>query len=316
MRDALSILDQLSKISEEINIDVLKQNYGTITDDDIEELYVSILHNNLDNLLTKLSDIKKCGIDIKLLLDKMIEYFLNKAIVLKQKNVSNNAFKQLKKIINSLNDLLGKLNSNSNGFLMLELELVSFINDDEVNLSSRDINQIISREIISKDTKVDVNKMLTSNDSSYYKVTKEFIDTRINNTLVAASKENKLAFIELWKEFYACLDNNDLKEFKTIVKNSIPQIVSNDYALLVTKSESTKIIGNKKLHELEIQLKKFLNKEYKFLFLNEQEWKKFLSTYDKDKKYELIDETIYINKDDNSCQLAESIFGSNNVNME
>ena len=52
------------------------------------------------------------------------------------------------------------------------------------------------------------------------------------------------------------------------------------------------------------------------MFLNEQEWKVFLSTYDKDKKYELIDETIYINKDDNSCQLAESIFGSNNVNME
>ena len=59
MRDALSILDQLSKISEEINIDVLKQNYGTITNDDIEELYVAILHNNLDDLLTKLSDIKK-----------------------------------------------------------------------------------------------------------------------------------------------------------------------------------------------------------------------------------------------------------------
>lgn len=316
MRDALSILDQLSKISEEINIDVLKQNYGTITNDDIEKLYVAILHNNLDDLLTKLSDIKKCGIDIKLLLDKMIEYFLNKAIALKQKNVSNTAFKQLKKIINSLNDLLGKLNSNSNGFLMLELELVSFINDDEVNLSSRDINQIISREIISKDTKVDVNEMLTASDSSYYKVTKEFIDTRINNTLVSASKENKLSFIESWKEFYTYLDNNDLKEFKTIVKNSIPQIVSNDYALLVTKSESTKIIGNKKLHELEIQFKKVLNKEYKFLFLNEQEWKNFLSTYDKDKKYELIDETIYINKDDNSCQLAESIFGSNNVNME
>ena len=222
----------------------------------------------------------------------------------------------MKKIINSLNDLLGKLNSNSNGFLMLELELVSFINDDEVNLSSRDINQIISREIISKDTKVDVNEMLTASDSSYYKVTKEFIDTRINNTLVSASKENKLSFIESWKEFYTYLDNNDLKEFKTIVKNSIPQIVSNDYALLVTKSESTKIIGNKKLHELEIQFKKVLNKEYKFLFLNEQEWKNFLSTYDKDKKYELIDETIYINKYDNSCQLSESIFGSNIVNME
>ena len=316
MRDALSILDQLSKISDEITIDIIKENYGTITDEDIEKIYVSILHNDLDSLLIKLNEIKMSGIDIKLLLDKMIEYFLNKAISFKQKGVSNNAFKQLRKIINSLNELLGKINSNSNGFLMLELELISFINDDEVNLSSRDINQIISREIISKDMKVDVNNMLTSNDSGYYKVDKEFIDVRTNNVLVNASKENKIAFIELWKNFYNYLENNDEKEFINIVKNSVPQIVSDSYALLVTKSESSKLIGNKKLHELEILFKKVTDKEYKFIFLNEQEWKKFLTTYDKEKKYEIIDESGFINKDDNSCQLAESIFGTNNVNME
>ena len=316
MRDALSILDQLSKISENITIDVLKQNYGTVTDEDIEKIYVSILHNDMDELLKELNDIKKCGIDIKLLIDKMVEYFLNKAIALKQKNVSNNAFKQLKKIIASLNDLLGKLNYNSNGFLMLELELISFINDDEVNLSSRDINQIISREIISKDTKVDVNEMLTSKENSYYKIVKEFIDIRINNTLVNASKEYKLSFINLWKEFFDYLEKYEMREFKNIVKNSIPQIVSDKYALLVTKSESSKIIGNRKLHELEIQFKTALDKEYYFLFLNETEWKEFLSKYNKDKKYEIMDESEYINKDDNSCHLAESIFGSNNVNME
>ena len=316
MRDALSILDQLSKISDEITIDIIKENYGTITDADIEKIYVSILHNDLDNLLLKLNEIKMSGIDIKLLLDKMIEYFLNKAISFKQKGASNNAFKQLRKIINSLNELLGKINSNSNGFLMLELELISFINDDEINLSSRDINQIISREIISKDIKVDVNNMLTSNDSGYYKVDKEFIDVRTNNVLVNASKENKIAFIELWKNFYNYLENNDEKEFRNIVKNSVPQIVSDFYALLVTKSESSKLIGNKKLHDLEILFKKVTDKEYKFIFLNEQEWKKFLTTYDKEKKYEIIDESEFINKDDNSCQLAESIFGTNNVNME
>ena len=37
--------------------------------------------------------------------------------------------------------------------------------------------------------------------------------------------------------------------------------------LLVTKSESTKIIGNKKLHELEIQFKKgFKTKNINFYF--------------------------------------------------
>lgn len=316
MRDALSILDQLSKISDAITIDIIKDNYGTVTDNELESIYVSILHNDLKALLENLSKIKKSGIDIKLLLDKMVEYFINKAISLKQKNVSNNAFKQLKKMITSLNELLGKLNSNSNGFLMLELELISFINDDETNLSSRDINQIISREIISKDTKVDVNKMLKTNENTYYNIKKEFIDVRINNTLVKASKENKINFMEQWKQFYNELETKNLKEFVNIVKNSLPQIVSDQYALLVTKSESTKLIGNSKLRDLELQFKNILNREYKFIILHTSEWNDFLKEYDKEKEYNLIDETKYINADDNSCHLAESIFGTKNVNVE
>lgn len=316
MRDALSILDQLSKISDAITIDIIKDNYGTVTDNELESIYVSILHNDLKALLENLSKIKKSGIDIKLLLDKMVEYFINKAISLKQKNVSNNAFKQLKKMITSLNELLGKLNSNSNGFLMLELELISFINDDETNLSSRDINQIISREIISKDTKVDVNKMLKNNENTYYNIKKEFIDVRINNTLVKASKENKINFMKQWKQFYNELEKKDLKEFVNIVKNSLPQIVSDQYALLVTKSESTKLIGNSKLRDLELQFKNILNREYKFIILHTSEWNDFLKEYDKEKEYNLIDETKYINADDNSCHLAESIFGTKNVNVE
>lgn len=316
MRDALSILDQLSKISDEINIEVIKENYGTVTNEELEELYISILHNDLNNLLEILNKIKKSGIDIKLLLDKLIEYLINKAINLKQKNVSNAAFKQLKRMITSLNELLGKLNTNSNGFLMLELDLISFINDDETNLSSRDINKIISREIILKDTKVDVNEMLSVKENTYYNVSKEFVDVRINNALVNASKELKIKFMDLWKKCYTYLEEKNMKEYKNVVKNSIPQIVSENYALLVTKSESTKVIGNRKLHDLEIQFNKITDKDYKFIFLHTDEWNEFLKKYDKAKKYELIDETKYINVDDNSCHLAESIFGEKNINVE
>lgn len=316
MRDALSILDQLSKMCEKITVEVIKENYGTITDEEIDNIYISILHNNLDDLLNNLSNVKKSGIDIKLLLDKMIEFFINKAILLKQKNVSNNAFKQLKKIINSLNELLGKLNNNSNGFLMLELELISLINDEEINLSNRDINQIISREIISSTSKVDVNDMLNNDESSYYKISEEFLNIRINNTLVNASKDCKVKFLEKWKEFYKKLETEDVKEFKIVIKNSIPQIVSPNYGLLVTKSESSKVIGNKKLRDIEMKYKSYFNEDYNFIFLNESDWKKFLSSYDKDRMCEIQDEEKFINKDDNSCHLAESIFGSANVNIE
>ncbi|MDE5631182.1 MAG: DNA polymerase III subunit gamma/tau, partial [Bacilli bacterium] len=160
MRDALSILDQLSKVADKITLEVLKSNYGTVTGDDIDTLYKSILKNNLDDLVSIIARIKESGIDIKVLIDKMLDNFIEKAVKMKRDNVSNNAFKQLKKLIDSLNSLLNKINYNSNGYLLLELELISFINDDENQISNRDINQIISREIISSDEKIDVNQMI------------------------------------------------------------------------------------------------------------------------------------------------------------
>ncbi|HOB25626.1 MAG TPA: DNA polymerase III subunit gamma/tau, partial [Bacilli bacterium] len=36
MRDALSVLDQLSKAADVVTVDILKQNYGTVTDYDID----------------------------------------------------------------------------------------------------------------------------------------------------------------------------------------------------------------------------------------------------------------------------------------
>ena len=34
---------------------------------------------------------------------------------------------------------------------------------------------------------------------------------------------------------------------------------------------------------------------YKFIFISDDDWKKFMESYDKTKKYDIIDETEYIN---------------------
>lgn len=316
MRDALSILDQLSKVSDEINIEVVKNNYGTVTSEDIDILYSAILKNDIDLLVSTLSLIKESGIDIKVLIDKLLDNFIDKAVSMKKKNVSTNAFKQLKKLIDSLNTLLNKINANSNGYLLLELELISFINDEDNQISNREINQIISREIINVDTKIDVNKMLDNgNSNQIYKICNEFVDLRINNTFVGCSKEDKAQVLELWKKFSTFIQKENIIELINIVKNSMPQVASQSYILLLAKSESNKIVGNSKLFDIECKFNNEYNSNYKMIFISKSDWDNFMKSYDKNKVYELLDESEYINDDQNSIKLAENIFGNEKIEI-
>ena len=306
MRDALSILDQLSKASDKIDIDVIKNNYGTVTVDEINELYNNILHNDIDTLVNSLKNIKLTGIDIKILINKMLDCYIDKAVDMKKRNLSTQAFNQIKKLIESLNDISGKLNYSSNGFLMLELELISFINDDETKLSSREISQIISREIIDDECQVDVNQYIDKN--THYNMCEEFINIRINNSFVNASKDYKQTCHDLWIKFMDEINNMKLKEFNLLVGKTMVQVASDNNILLVSKSESVKLVGNNKLYEIENKFNEINNTKYKLIFITEKDWKDLLSNFDKDKVYKIMKEDKYVNETADTVSLAESLF--------
>ncbi len=308
MRDALSILDQLSKASDKIDIDVIKNNYGTVTIDEIMELYNNILHNDIDLLVNNLNNIKLTGIDIKILINKMLDCYVEKAVDMKKRNLSSTAFNQIKKLIETLNEISGKLNYSSNGFLMLELELISFINDDETKLSSREITQIISREIIENECQIDVNDYINSNENAHYNICDEFINIRINNAFVGASKEFKMDAHNKWNNFLREIEKQSIKEFNSLIGKTIIQVASEKNMIVVCKNETTKLIGNSKLFEIENKFNDITNSKYNFIFITEKQWKDLLSNFDKDKKYKIMKEDKYVNDSADTVSLAESLF--------
>ena len=312
MRDALSILDQLSKVSDEINMDILKQNYGTVTDEDINQIYIDILHNDLDLLIEHLNNVKETGVDIKLFINKMIENFINKAVDMKKKNVSNASFNHIKEIIKILNELLININSITNGYLLLQLNLLSFINSDDNQMSTREIEQIISSEIISSSSKVELDNMINEN-KAYYDICEKFIDIRINNAFTGASKELKKEFLDKWNDFIKQIKKDDLKELIHITRDAEPMVVSYTNVLFVVDRESAKMVANNKLDVLE---NSFNSKEdkYKMIFITRSEWDNYMKNYDKTKIYKYIDDSEYINEE-LSQSLAKDLFGDD-VNIE
>lgn len=65
-------------------MDVIKSNYGTVSSEEIDALYSSILKNNIDQLVEQIKEIKETGIDIKILIDKILDNFIDKAVNMKK----------------------------------------------------------------------------------------------------------------------------------------------------------------------------------------------------------------------------------------
>ena len=121
--------------------------------------------------------------------------------------------------------------------------------------------------------------------------------------------------------FYNTIHQKKTKRHKFLLLSinifkSIPQVVSDSYAIFLTKSESIKIVGNSKLYDLENRFSAITGSSYKFIFISDDDWKKFMESYDKTKKYDIIDETEYINTESNSITLAENIFGNENLKID
>jgi hypothetical protein len=86
------------------------------------------------------------------------------------------------------------------------------------------------------------------------------------------------------------------------------QVASDNNILLVAKTESVKLVGNNKLFEIENKFNEINKSKYKLIFITEKEWKDLLSSFDKDKKYKLMNEDKYVNESADTVSLAESLF--------
>ena len=80
MRDALSILDQLSSTTEKITINDVIEHFGSVSKKQINDLYHLILQNNVDNFDTMMKKFKELAIDYKVLIKKMLEKIEEEAI--------------------------------------------------------------------------------------------------------------------------------------------------------------------------------------------------------------------------------------------
>ena len=348
LRDALSILDQISSKDGKIELEDIVEYFGSVSSKKVYELIENISNQDINSLITNIRKFKNDGVDYRILTNKFVQYLKNELINVKllTSNYDLN-FNDMYNLIMELSNSLGIMRNSIDPYTFIELIIIKYINPHEPTLSEAPQKVEIEEQMITEDGEIksEINvSQETSEDSKSDNVSVETssvpaeevnkdntntcsfsIDVRVNNCFANAKKDYLNNIKEKWDDFLIYESNANKKLMSYIVDTDIV-VASDQYAILTNKSISTAELINKHIASLEKDFKIFFGNDYKFVCLDPDSWNenknKYVFNIKNNIKYSIIDESeddsglstqnaIRSNEDDELESLAEEIFGRN-----
>lgn len=324
MRDALSILDQLSKEETKISLDLIKKTYGYLSMELLNNLFLSLNNGDMDKVLEIFTQIEKQNIDTSILIKKLIDFIYHEEIQIKLGQTSvlaeNNE-------INTAALDLEKCYQKNDSFVLIKMTLINYF----FKQFKKNSKEIISREIIlgnepvkNEIKKEDLNhENLIKTQDDPELLNKEFkinqmISIRINNSFVNAEKAYKNEFIKKWQEFIVKTKLNQ-PELMGIYDDLSVEVVSDKNALFSSESTSNSVLFNNSLSEIEKKFNKFAKSDYKFICLYIEDWNKEKKKYildKKTKKYNYINEDqINMEHSNETINMAKDLFDTSIIKI-
>ena len=312
MRDALGYIDQLSKKNKKITTELIQNCFGIIGDSTIEEIFLSAKEENLENLQNIFDDIANQGLEINLLISKILNYLYNEEIkILQNKSSVFNDPQTIKELAFEISNCYLK----KDALTLIKIVILSKIKTQNRVESIKNSDKIISREIISKeinnenDFKIDTITEISNNKEQPKEITKHLNQIvmpshsdeeinklkkiRINNVFITASKINKESFSINWNELKKDIKykNSDLY---SKIEDAEVEIVSDNIAVLSINTETAVYLFNSNLETIEEEYNTKFNKQYKIICLLKQECNKAKEEYikNKNKKYVYMEENL------------------------
>ncbi len=290
LRDALSILDQTSKLSKKITLELIIENYNIISSKSIEQLLQSAFNGEVDDIISKIQEFEDTGMNAQKLIKRIINYLEKVAINIKLGNENRYNYEKIKKLILSLNECYIDARVNENVFTMLKLSFLEVSNNNETKITN---NPIVEKKVVPKKPEI---KMSVSDSKEL-----DIVDIRINNCFYGANKDSL---------------NNAAKIWSNIQSEKIPSIDLNDYKpvassdgviIFISEEVSLANLFNIKATEIENLLKKF-ELETRVVAVSEERWLKEKENYKinlkNQKKYTLIEEP---KKTDENIEIREKV---------
>ena len=345
LRDALSILDQISSKDGKIEVEDIISNFGSISSKKVYELIENISNQDINRLITNIRKFKSDGVDYRILANKFIQYLKNELISVKLLTSKYDLnFNDMYNLIMDLSNSLGVMKNSIDPYTYIELIMVKYINPKEGTIvdtpqkvvEDEKVSDLVE-DVVPEEVKEDVSQETSeeksqNNDQKVAPVVKKTnklsfsVDIRVNNCFANAKKNYLSDIKEKWSDFLVYESNANKKLMSYIIDTDIV-VASDKYAILVNSTESTVELINENINSIEKDFKIFFGSEYKFVCLDNSMWNeekdKYVFNMKNKIKYSIIDETeeetndlstenaIKSNNSDELESLASEIFGDN-----
>jgi len=292
MRDALSLLDQLSKNSQKITLELVEKQIKIVSKKMLTDLLDVIEDNNVEEFLNIINEFRIKSVDYKTLIKKLIELSSIRAKNIKKDGkYSRLNFNSYKNIVLNLTDCLNKININVEPYTILEMELLEFF---DVKMTEKKIEKEKNvLEISDLQTNVSEKSVETPIDEPVKKTNVcELTDIRINNCFVNAQKQ----YLQENKELINNYQNSTVisGKIKSILLDSTLVVSSDKYIVLTCDNDSIASSANKEIDQIEQDLKKEFNKEIKVIFISYERWlkekQKYIENLKKGVRYTFLEE--------------------------
>ena len=308
LRDALSVLDQVSKNATTITSDLVIKEVGSISNKNIADLVEAIDKFDYKTIDQILSNFQENNLNYKVVIKKLVMELARKAVdILNNGSSGNLKYDICKKIILELNDLMNKININIEPYLLIKVLILGYVNVSDDN-SISEINLDLNKDK-EKNIKIEENieKVENSNQENAPKKPEniqneenkeqsnleKIIDIRINNCFVDASKKYLGDIQEKWDSF---INNLSSALIRGLVSDTKVVTASSKYAIIMTTIKHKDKEINEKLDEVINLFNEFINDKYTLVFIDEEKWnlekEKYINNLKNKHKYEYIEEII------------------------
>lgn len=336
LRDALSILDQLSKNEEKITTDLVVREIGSISNQKIEDLVNSIANADVENFENIMQSFQENSLNYKVIIKKII-YVLSKVAVdiVKGTNSINIDYDKCKNIILDLNNLINKININVDPYLLIKITLLGYMDVNSKTVSSENKIEIKEEKVVEipevkreeekvkEEPKINIDKTVEVPKNIGSSVSDKLVDIRINNCFVNASKIYLKSLQEAWKNF---ISNVESAVIKGLISDTMVVTASDKYAILVTTINHQELEINEKIDEIKRLFDKFNGNSYTLVFIGKAKWnqekQKYIENLQKHYKYTYISENIEDNSQENKnsedelTAIAADLFDIDKIEIE
>ena len=341
LRDALSILDQLSKNEEKITADLVVREIGSISNQKILDLIETIANNDIENFEKIMQNFQENSLNYKVVIKKIIYALSDIAVsIVKENSKINIDYDVCKNIILDLNALINKININVDPYILIKITLLGYMDITKNTLKKENVEEKLEKNVEKTITKVEVRednnfsdkssevKIETSevtlkDDVDKILINNELIDIQINNCFVNASKKYLKDLQEKWQEFIQTVESALIRG---LISDTMIVTASDKYAILVTTINHQEIELNANIFEIKRLFDKFNGVPYTLVFINESKWnkekQKYIDNLKNHYKYTYISEEIEDTsekneeKSDDITAIAADLFDIDKIEIE